>query len=877
MAAARFEVLESRAGAAPLAAMFPAWAEGETNAEGRLPMDLPRREGLLVLIDSPGYLPWTAAGDASLAVLERGRTWKGRVVSSSRREIRSGRACATWKEDFKAWGETRIWQRCGEIQPGGEVTLTGLPAGTVTAEVRAPGFLILRRTTALPPGETFRLKPGILVSGRTVGPGPETPLGHAAVRSEGGSPVESREDGSFAIAVPSLPAILEASAPGFRPQRATAGKDRRKGELVVRLERGEQIRGTLMDEDHKPIQRAVLWIERQAAGRFRSENREVAAPESLFLLDLPEPGAYRLRFQAEGFRDEPLPEISVARGESLSLGTITLRRGSGVEGTVKDAASGAPLSGVEAELLPEGTSLLDAVAHRRIPRAVTAGNGRFRISGVATGRFRLALRRAGYATSVETVSLSGDRPLDLGEIALGKGTLLLGNVLDREGNPQRGLAVRILDRERSGLLPLAERATDAEGRFEGPRLAAGPYRLQLRGSRLLLEQEIEIPEGRDEWPLDLVAGGVHVTGTVTRRGEPVAGGTLSLSADLDPARRRGKIVLSMPGSSGLGGAGEEPFTYGFPETRLSTTVRSDGTFELNDVPDGALTAAYSGDSGSFTRSVSVPDAVRASLSIEIGGAVLQGRAVAAGGETGVEALIRVVEAGTGGQVASQPADAAGEFAIPDLPPGLYTVQASAEGFETRTLKGVEVKEGAVPLRISLESGGDGGLRLRLRYPDGTPAAWVPVTLLDASGDLVQSLPTQGDGGQELEGLPGGTYWLAWSDPLAGAGASEPFQIVPGEVRSLEKTLPEGGPLEVSCDPERCAGRRIEALSLVAASGAEIGPQLSGASPALRFSASGRASLGRLSPGTYRLRLWTRGETWERTFNADSAGAQVSLP
>jgi 5-hydroxyisourate hydrolase-like protein (transthyretin family) len=865
VAGARIEVLEIRNEGEPLAAMFPPYAEGETDAEGRVAISLPRRQGLLVLVDHPAFLPLAqpAGGAASPLVLRPGRTWSGRLQLPTP-EIPKGRICASWEESFAAWREARTWTRCAEVSPQGDFSLAGLPAdpaGIVDLEAQVPGFLLLRLNTELPPGRPLRPAPGIRVSGRIVGPGDRTPVARATVRGEGSSPVESREDGSFAIAVPALPATLEVSAAGFRTRRVAIATTKAEG-LAVRLEKGPQVRGTLVDEERRPVRRASFWIEEQTAGHTRSESRAVETKDGAFLLDLPEPGVFRLRVQAEGFRDLSPPEISVAPAESYALGTLVLRHGSGVAGTAVDGLTREPLAGVEVELLPAGTALLDAVAHQRIARTVTGKDGRFRIAGLTTGRFGLALRREGYAPALQTVGLEADQLQEVGEIAVVKGSLLRGRVLDREGKPRAGLTVRVLDREQSSLLPIAERATDAEGRFEGPRLAAGRYRLQVRGSRLLRDQEIEVQEGSSE-PLELVAGGVHVAGQVTRGGEPVGGGSLSLSSGLDPAASRGKILVGS-------------FAYGLAETHLSATVRADGTFDVADVPDGALTLIYSGDSVSVTRDVVVPDAARADLDVEVGGAVLRGQVVAAGERSGVEALVRVTGLGSGGLVASRPTDSQGFFAIPDLQPGSYAVQAAAEGYATRALPGVEVTEGSAPLEISLEPGGNGGLRVRLHYPDGAPAAWVPVTLLDASGALVRSLPTNGSGEKEFEGLPSGAYRLVWSDPYAGAGASEPIQIAAGPPRLVEKTLSEGGPLEIACALERCAGRRIDALSIVAASGAELGPQLSGASPALRFSADGRASLGRLSPGRYLLRLWTRGEVWSQSFSLGSGGARVEF-
>src|SRR5947209_3279166 len=343
IAGAHVEVLEHRAAGGPLAAMFPAYAEGETGEEGRFPRSVPRRDGLLILVDHPAYLPWAQPASATPAeiVLQPGRTWRGRLTVGSR-EHQKGRSCASWKQAFPAWRETRRWQRCGEVSTTGELSLTGLKDGEVDLDIQVPGFLHFRRSTTLPPRTPLKLLAGSLVTGRVVGVGSATGIPKALIRSEGGSPVESQADGVFAIAVAKLPAQIQVSAAGFRDLQVTAGKPLPQGGLVVRLVPGEQLRGTLFDEERKPVPKALLWIEEQTEGRFRSESRPVDTRDGAFTVDLQGPGRYRLRFQAEGFREEPLPEVSVSPGESRTLGAITLHRGGGLLGTAVDTLTREP-------------------------------------------------------------------------------------------------------------------------------------------------------------------------------------------------------------------------------------------------------------------------------------------------------------------------------------------------------------------------------------------------------------------------------------------------------------------------------------------------------------------------------------------------------
>ncbi|HEY4564797.1 MAG TPA: carboxypeptidase regulatory-like domain-containing protein, partial [Thermoanaerobaculia bacterium] len=602
----------------PLSAMLPDLAEGETDASGVPPFRIPLRDHLRILIDSQDFLPVArdlAPGPGELRIpLAPGRTWRGKVAIE--KEITGkGKICATWSETIPNWDQPLVWQRCADLSPRGEFELKGLGSPELDAEAQVPGYLTLRHKVALSSPGVLRPRRGILLQGRVVGPGAGSPIAQASLRSAGSAPVESERTGAFAIGVPSLPATLDVSAPGFRARKVPL-KSRPQKDFVILLERGEQIRGALADEQGRAIPKAVFWVERSEEGHQRSEEQTVRTDQGAFVLDLPSPGLYRLRIRAEGFREEPLPEITVAAGESRSLGTVVVRRGLGVSGIAVDAKTGEPLAGVDVELRPEGPQLLEAVLHRQNQRTVSDAEGRFLLGGIGVGRFTLTARRSGYAPAILTTTLNGTQVEDLGTVRLEHGVLLRGKVTDREGAPRSGLTVRLFGPEPGSLTVIAERTTGTGGTFEGPAVASGRYRVQVWGGRLLLAQEIEVPGGREEWPLDLKAGGVHLTGTVTRAGEPAAGGSLSLSSKLDPADSRGKIRLSSEDAG--------TFTYGFPETHLAADVRDDGTFEIADVPAGALRIDYTGrDGAAVTREAQVPDEARASLTLEVGGVPLR--------------------------------------------------------------------------------------------------------------------------------------------------------------------------------------------------------------------------------------------------------------
>jgi hypothetical protein len=114
--------------------------------------------------------------------------------------------------------------------------------------------------------------------------------------------------------------------------------------------------------------------------------------------------------------------------------------------------------------------------------------------------------------------------------------------------------------------------------------------------------------------------------------------------------------------------------------------------------------------------------------------------------------------------------------------------------------------------------------------------------------------------------------------VAGAGVSQPLRLDGREPASFELVLPEGAPVQLTCDPAACGGAAVDFLGVYSAEGLELGPYLSGASAALRFSRDGGLALGRLSPGRYLLRLWLRGIKMETPFAVDGPSAvTVQVP
>ena len=738
---------------------------------------------------------------------------------------------------------------------------------------RADGYLPARHEIAV--GEASREAPvrlelarGALLVGRVIGTG-----GGAISRATLHDPssdaeAESGPEGRFEIPVEALPVTLNVSAPGHKGQRVRISETPTdEHPLIITLDTAETLRGVVITEDGAVPEGAGISWESRRGGLRTMDRFTVDSEDGTFSFDLPGPGEYLLKVGADEYQDEALPALFVGPGESIDLGVLELFRGAGVRGRVVDAESGEGLAGVSVELLPAGIALFRAV-EAGLPSAVTDEDGRFGLFGVEGGRYELRARRDGYATRTDEVTVRRDEVTALDSISLDGGTEVRLRLVDRSGEPRPGLAVRVLDDQREVLVPIAVGLSDPDGHVTPLVLAAGRYRLEVEGARLLLAQQIEIPAGEDELERELTVGGVDLTGVVRRRGEPVTGGVLSLTSALDPGNSRGKLRLH-------GGDGRSA-SYGLSETGVSAAVAPDGTFRITDAPAGLLFAVWRGSEGrSVHREVLVPDQARAVLEVELGGVALTGWIREVGGSPVEGASVTVADR-TGRNVGEGRSGGDGRFALSDLTPGEYRLQVTAPEHAPRILT-ARVAEGSPPIEVTLEPGGDGAIEVTLQRDDGSPLAGVLVSLLDRGGGVVRSLVADGHGRRHFDRLPPGEYFVVWSDPLAGVGHSPALRVPPagsdGEDEALgwRASLPVGAALAITCARPECAGATVDLVTLHSAIGLPLGPFLPGVSAGLRFSESGDLSLGRIAPGSYVVTVWAAGNRWEMPVRAVSGG------
>lgn len=911
LSGASVELRLPASGPAGLGQLMPALTSGKTDSEGQIPFPLPRTPDALLWVDAPEHAPYalrlpygTDITDAGDGIAEQGilRLAPGTQISGRLEPVpveQEAEICARWQHQIPGWGPAWRVERCAPVGDGGRYRLPGLPYEPgieLKVEVQASGWLPWRRTllsgslTAKQQNELhIILEPGRLALGRVI-----DVAGHGVagvqLESDDGAIARSDSDGSFRIALQSLPTALTLQAPGWSERRvqislplSSSSAPLQLGSFVLRP--GQRVRGTLLSSDGSPLTQGTL-VARQRQGSTRVTTFHEVEPDTdgTFEVELPQPGQYRFELRCSGYLAQRLGASTLASGDRVDLGAVVLDRGASVSGRVADAVTLEPVSGALVELLPRGTALFDHLPSGELPRGVSDSRGDFQLSGLTGGRYELRIWLDGHAPEVRTVMLSPGQQLLLDWIIPGPGVAVEGRLVDDFGQPRGGASIAIYDPGHETLIPLLEGGTDPAGRFGPLYLSPGRYRLEASSQRLLLAQDLAVDADRPV-ELHLVASGGPLQGRLLRHGQSVGPGTLTLTSAIDPSRRRGKRITVHQGLPGF------QASWGTPESQRTVEVGEPGTFAIDDVPPGALWLEWQGEDERGARRLVLPEAVDGGLGgagadaamsegalapqliVDLSGSALSGRVTDPGGAP-LAAELRVLTE-DGRLAARQLTTTEGGFLIEDLPTGRGRLSVRADGYREivrdldlpqpgpggPNLEGPNLEGSAPWLELVLEpaSGAPDYLDLRLLRDDGSPMAHTLVTLLDGYGLPIAALPADGEGRRRFSPRAAQEVFVLWDDPWAGVGSRGPLLLsplleTPGEEISLQ--APAGGTLALRCDPTRCGGGAVHWLSLINEEGLDLAPYLSGTSCALALDDHGRLTLGRVAPGSYELELWT---------------------
>jgi len=742
-----------------------------------------------------------------LALL-RGATLSGTVLDAS------GAPCAGAEVAARPRTDTELPVPI-DLEPGaktssdaqGRFVLVGVQPGPTRLRVRSPGHLQFELDLGdLPDGHersgiSVRLDRGRVIAGRVLWPDgqpaegaelrlaqPRTFFGEVSMPQVVGELVTG-PDGSF-----ELGGLLEGACdlavtaihPDDRPDPASALSRLRARRaprwtarlpevqpgsrgLEVVLTRGGGLAGVAVDDRGRPVRSfsvsamprgdGILGAShlRPVRGRFQS-----AAGE--FALEGLADGEWEVTVSATSHADSTARRIEIPGGGTERF---VLARAASLEGTVRDPR-GEPLASAQVRIDQSDGKGLELEA---------GAGGVFKAAELAPGRVTLRAQAEGHASStpLELQLLAGQKREGL-VLALRAGASIRGVI-------HPGQEVRAGRRvELSGPTHRATTSdSDASFAFEG--LEPGEYQVALAAVSSGGEE-------RQDWLLSLarrsqvdvtLAVGeeaqvvlgtpspdeVRVRGRVLRKGEPVAGATVTVAERTQPGELSGGAKTDADGRYAL--TLERPGAWIFRVSR--DTFGGAVSFEV-DVPAGGASA----------------------LDLVLPRARVLGRVTEPGGAPAAKVAVQLVRADDGGGGGVQSwldrrrvtTDAGGAYAFDDVMPGEYKVvlggpegwtafgrQRSASWARAEMPAKVEGEDDDA--RVDVELRPAGTVRGEVLGADGAPVAGAQVSVGPAGATFVVS---EADGSFTYPGVAGHVEARARLDELESA----PLQL----------DVPEGG-------------------------------------------------------------------------------------
>lgn len=478
------------------------------------------------------------------------------------------------------------------------------------------------------------------------------------------------------------------------PQGETSG-------VELRLEKGAEVRGIVVDPDGLPVAGAVVSASRYrlGGGGEGTGPGQVATDEGgRFSLVAPM-GQVDLRAVGPSGAVGHSAPLDLAPGTVRSDVVIRLEPTSSLWGQVV-AWDDSPVPGAQVHLGDlEGRSLASTA---------TGGDGRFSFGSVAAGMVRLTAVKGTARGLAGPIGVGGGE----GEpvvIQLGGG-ILEGTVEDAIGTPVPGAQVAVWPE--GGTRTLASLATtrgDGSFRLEG--LPEGALRVEAHGREGRAERRAVFA---DEEPLILVLGSGRLVGRVLLDGRAASDFTLTV-APLEP-----------------GGAGARSERFVVPDGRFGMELPP-GRYELRaTLPGEGLARAV-------TDVPSMGDSEEVLLEMDSGGAI-EGTILSPGGSPLEGVRVSIYRGGTWafgqgsavGRAFQSITGADGRFRLSGLPSGRFPIFAWRPGLEQARPVFVEVEAGstvAAEIRLAEAVGEQesafGGIGMTLMaMGEGVGVAWV---------------------------------------------------------------------------------------------------------------------------------------------------------
>lgn len=860
-----------------------------TDREGRYQMAALPVGPVSVRVDHPQFVSWkrlavvltTGSTTALDAPLSPGAALRGRVVDED------GRPVAGALLSLAAGGGDEPFRRSRPSQgppfrsaPDGTFRVERLlPQGGLVLSARHPDFAPARLAgLGLQSGRTagpftLVLTRGLTLRGRAIDQA-GAPVSGARVdlarveRSPDGSAVNigtrggswsqaTTVDGRFEVAgLQPGEFQLTLSAEGFVRERREGLKLGPQGleALEIRMLPGASISGTLRTESGEPV--SGLLVLATAPGTASSfvglMAQEPTPPDGSFVLDGLVPGQpYDLQVVSESTLG-PRKTGVVAPARGLEIVVPAYGR---IVGTVLDEEA-RPVRDFEVSY-QEGAnapstfrmSITRTRGQADVQVPVSDALGRFTIEDVPAGTWDVYVEAPSHP-----IARAADVRVEAGQAAqlqvrMERGLGLAGRVLARsDGRPIAGAEVEVLATGGAGRLYNPDRGgatSDADGRFELGGLAPGSYTVTAR-HRDWAEASESVSVGEESpAPVELrLAHGASVVGQVTSGGRPMAGATVTLSAD--------------------GGRG-----HWYEAESPATSTDEDGRFAFEHLKPGRHTARarLGGRRSEPVEAVLVGPDARQSIALQLpSGATLRGHV--RGLDESERSRVVVSASGAAGPSGGVGTTPDGAFELNDLAAGPLTLTARAGGFgePSRTAQ-AQTTLAEAQTEATLDVVFERGLRLEgrvLRAERPVAQAWVTAWSEDGQASSDES---DEDGAYELRGLRPGPQRVTVASPEGRASVEKRLTLDNDTI--LDLVLPEA----------RLAGVVVEADTQRPLSDARVQVEDPRSGRAVGWATTdnaGRFAVRPLEPRPYRLNVRHGGHRVELRELVADADSEVTL-
>jgi hypothetical protein len=703
---------------------------------------LPDKQEIALTLLQGGFPPLVVRGWPSTlprqVMLSPGAEISGRLMDRNRRAI------AGASVEVETWmaRSPRLLRLGDKSKADGTFALRGLPPGRLTLTLRAPGYTPEVEPLELAVGERRELGSRVLEPGRRLAVAVVDELGQpvsaAAVETGPGLSATSDSAGHAELAgVPLAPLELHGTAPGHQP-----GALRLQPPLPARakleLRRSFIVRGRLLDPAGVPVPEGSLQIETTSCS-----SEGTIAGDGRFTEDVQPGQEAQLVLRSPMTRELRLPLAAGTAGEVRDLGDLTAPAGPEVAGTVA-GPRGEPVAGARIWLprpSPQGPSM--AWGSHDLVETRSGEDGRFHLTGLASGLATLRVEAPGYARATQDVAVPDAADgalappvLDIGTIRLGEGAVVHVHVDPaRLGQDALDDAVARVDLRRQWLAADMLSAQVWNGEAEVPDVPAGAARVSVAaGRKVLCEQEIEVPASGG-LSVDCAPGALLVNGRVLVGGVPYGPGVLGWrSADSQGWAR----IDTQISPTGL--RQQQSFAAGRPQ--VDVDVEADGTFQTRDLTPGPWKVFFQPQQGSATPELSlqIPPGERFEAALPFAGLTVSGVVMTKDGSPASGAQVSEL---TRGALAITRTD--GSFVLAGLSPGKLALQARLDELASAvTSIDLAAERPADPIRLTVEQQNPPQVAVTVLDRSGAPASGAMV-FFDEEGKGMRLLVTGTDG------------------------------------------------------------------------------------------------------------------------------------